>query len=111
MIVRISTIFVPDFAIFSSPIFLQFIYVRYNSVLYCRFCFFIGAISALAYVPLDEVVEYYKALVDEELPHVLADIRHQLEEEEDEPAERFSEIQRSIEAFLDYVEATYIGKV
>jgi hypothetical protein len=49
--------------------------------------------------------------VDEELPHVLADIRHQLEVEEDEVEQRFAEIQRSIEAFLDYVESTYVGKV
>jgi hypothetical protein len=76
-----------------------------------RFCFFVAAISALAYTPLDEVVEYYKALVDEELPPVMADIRQQLEDEEDDTEERFSDIQRSIEKFLDYVEATYIGKV
>jgi hypothetical protein len=82
-----------------------------SSVLVCRFNFFIGAVSALAYAPLDEVVEHYKALVDEEFPHVLADIRHQLEVEEDEVEQRFAEIQRSIEAFLDYVESTYVGKV
>jgi hypothetical protein len=76
-----------------------------------RFNFFIAAISALAYVPLDEVCNYYKALVDEELPCVMADIRQQLENEEDDPSERFCNIQRSIEKYLDYVEMTYIGKV
>jgi hypothetical protein len=60
---------------------------------------------------LDEVLDYYKALVEEELPHVLEDIRHQLEVEEDEPSERFADINRSINKFLDYVEVTYIGKV
>jgi hypothetical protein len=76
-----------------------------------RFNFFVAAVSALAYTPLDEVTDYYKALLTEELPCVMDDIRHQLEVEEDEPEERFSEIQKSIERFLDYVESTYIGKV
>ena len=81
------------------------------STLVYRVSFFVAAISALAYTPLDEVTDYYKALVDEELPCVLEDIKQQLEAEEDDPAERFSDIQRSIERFLDYVEATYIGKL
>jgi hypothetical protein len=76
-----------------------------------RFNFFIGAISALAYTPVDEVTDYYKALVDEELPCVMSEIRNQLEVEEDDPVERFSDIQRSIEKLLDYIESTYIGKV
>jgi uncharacterized protein YPO0396 len=76
-----------------------------------RFSFFIAALSALAYTPLDEVAAYYKALLDEEFPSVMADIRQQLEEEEDDIEDRFAEIQRSIERFLDYFEATYIGKV
>jgi hypothetical protein len=76
-----------------------------------RFNFFVAAVSALAYTPLDEVTDYYKALVDEELQCVLEDIKSQLEVEEDEPAERFSDINKSIQKFLDYVEATYIGKV
>jgi hypothetical protein len=81
------------------------------SVLVYRFNFFICAVSALAYTPLDEVLDYYKALVEEELPHVLEDIRHQLEVEEDDPTERFADINRSVNKFLDYVETTYIGKV
>jgi hypothetical protein len=81
------------------------------SVLVYSFNFFICAVSALAYTPLDEVLDYYKALVEEELPHVLEDIRHQLEVEEDEPSERFADINRSINKFLDYVESTYVGKV
>jgi hypothetical protein len=80
-------------------------------VLVYRFNFFICAVSALAYTPLDEVQDYYKALIDEELPLVLEDIRSQLETEEDDPVDRFSDIQKSIEKFLDYVESTYIGKV
>jgi hypothetical protein len=76
-----------------------------------RFNFFVSAIAALAFVPLDEIAEYYKALIDEELPHVMADIRHQLEVEEDDPTERFSDVQKSVEKFLDYVESAYIGKV
>jgi hypothetical protein len=76
-----------------------------------RFNFFVAAISALAFTPVDEVGEYYKALVEDELPHVMADIQNQLDFEEDEPVERFTEIQRSVEKFLDYMEATYIGKV
>jgi hypothetical protein len=76
-----------------------------------RFNFFIAAISALAYVPVDEVGDYYKALLEEELPSVLEDVRHQLEFEEDDTTERFSDINRSIQKYLDYVEATYIGKV
>jgi predicted glycosyltransferase len=76
-----------------------------------RFNFFICTISALAFTPLEELLEYYKALVEEELPCVLRDIRQQLEVEEDNASERFADIQRSIERFLDYVEATYIGKV
>jgi uncharacterized protein YPO0396 len=76
-----------------------------------RFSFFIAALSALAYTPLDEVAAYYKALLDEEFPSVMADIRQQLEEEEDDIEDRFAEIQRSIERFLDYFEATYVGKV
>jgi hypothetical protein len=62
-------------------------------------------------VPVDEVDDYYKALVNEELPSVLDDIRHQLEVEEDDPKERFRDIQKSIEKYLEYVETTYIGKV
>jgi hypothetical protein len=76
-----------------------------------RFNFFIAAISALAYVPVDEVGDYYKALLEEELPSVLEDVRHQLEFEEDDTTERFSDINQSIQKYLDYVEATYIGKV
>jgi hypothetical protein len=76
-----------------------------------RFNFFVCALSALAYTPLDELTQYYKALIEEELPCVMEDIRLQLESEEDDPSERFADIQRSIERFLDYVEATYIGKV
>jgi hypothetical protein len=57
------------------------------------------------------VLDYYKALLEEELPCVMEDIREQLESEEDDPSERFSDIQRSIERFLDYFEVTYIGKV
>jgi hypothetical protein len=60
---------------------------------------------------LEELTDYYKALIEEELPCVMEDIRQQLETEEDDASERFSDIQRSIERFLDYVEATYIGKV
>jgi hypothetical protein len=56
-------------------------------------------------------LDYYKALLEEELPCVMEDIRQQLETEEDDASERFSDIQRSIERFLDYFEATYIGKV
>jgi hypothetical protein len=85
--------------------------VSCNSIFDCRFNFFVGAISALAYCPVDEVDDYYRALVNEELPSVLDDIKAQLEVEEDEPKDRFSDIQRSIEKLLDYVEATYIGKV
>jgi hypothetical protein len=69
------------------------------------------AISALSYTPMGEVLDYYKALVEEELPCVLEDVKQQLEVEEDDPVERFADIQKSIERFLDYVEATYIGKV
>jgi hypothetical protein len=57
------------------------------------------------------VLHYYKALIEEELPCVLEDVKGQLEVEEDDPAERFSDINKSIQKFLDYVEATYIGKV
>jgi hypothetical protein len=60
---------------------------------------------------LEELTDYYKALLEEELPCVMEDIRQQLESEEDDSSERFSDIQRSIERYLDYVEATYIGKV
>jgi hypothetical protein len=41
----------------------------------------------------------------------MLEIRNQLEAEEDDPVERFSDIQRSIEKLLDYIESTYIGKV
>jgi hypothetical protein len=71
----------------------------------------VGAVSALAYRPLDEVTDYYQALVEEELPCILEDVKSQLEVEEDDPAERFADINKSIQKFLDYVEATYIGKV
>jgi hypothetical protein len=81
------------------------------NILVHRFNFFVCAISALAYTPLDEVLHYYKALIEEELPCVLEDVKSQLEVEEDDPAERFSDINKSIQKFLDYVEATYIGKV
>jgi hypothetical protein len=60
---------------------------------------------------LEDLTDYYKALLEEELPCVMEDIRQQLESEEDDSSERFSDIQRSIERYLDYVEATYIGKV
>jgi hypothetical protein len=60
---------------------------------------------------LEDLTDYYKALLEEELPCVMEDIRQQLESEEDDTSERFSDIQRSIERYLDYVEATYIGKV
>jgi hypothetical protein len=86
-------------------------YLQTLAVTNVRFNFFVSALSALAFCPVDEVVEYYKALVDEELPSVLADIKHQLEFEEDDATERFAECQRSIERFLEYVETTYVGKV
>jgi hypothetical protein len=75
-----------------------------------RFNFFVSAVSCLAYVPVAEVPDYYKALLSEELPKVLADVQEQLEFEDDDN-ERFEEIQKSVDKFLDYVEATYIGKV
>jgi hypothetical protein len=76
------------------------------------FNFFISSIASLAYVPVDEVAAYFKALLEEELPKVLADIKAQLEsEDEDDGEERFAEVQRSIDNFLDFVESTYIGKV
>jgi hypothetical protein len=76
-----------------------------------RFSFFVSAIACLAYVPVAEVPDYYKALVHKELPKVLEDVREQLEAEEDEVDEKFDDIQRSIDIFLDYVETTYVGKV
>jgi hypothetical protein len=75
------------------------------------FNFFVSAVSCLAYVPVDEVPDYFNALVSEELPKVLEDIKLQLEAEDDDPEDRFGEIQRSIDSFLDYVKTTYIGKV
>jgi hypothetical protein len=86
-------------------------YLQTLAVKNIRFNFFVAAISALAYVPLEELLSYYKALIDEELPSVMDNIRRQLEVEEDDPSERFADIQRSVERFLDYIEATYIGKV
>jgi hypothetical protein len=75
------------------------------------FNFFLSAVACLAYVPVDDVPEYFQALVAEELPKVMDDIKLQLESEEDEPEQRFDEIQRSIDSYIDYVETTYIGKV
>jgi hypothetical protein len=89
----------------------RFYFVCKKYVFAYRFNFFICAVSALAFCPVDEVVDYYKALVDEELPSVLKDIRHQLDFEEDDAEERFTDCQRSIERFLEYVETAYIGKV
>jgi hypothetical protein len=86
-------------------------YLQTLAVRNVRFNFFVAAVSALAFVPLDEIADYYKALVEEELPGVLSDIKGQLEGEEDDPVDRFADIQRSIERFLDYVESTYVGKV
>jgi hypothetical protein len=74
------------------------------------FNFFISAVSCLAYVPAAEVPDYYQALVAEELPKVMADVKVQLEAEDDD-TERFEDIQKSVDKFLDYVEVTYIGKV
>jgi hypothetical protein len=76
-----------------------------------KFSFFLRAISCLAYIPVDEVTEYFNALAAEELPKVLEDVKGQLAVEEDNPEEHFNDIQRSIDTFLDYVESTYIGKV
>jgi hypothetical protein len=86
-------------------------YLQTLAIRNVRFNFFVSAVSALAFVPVDEIADYYKALVDEELPGVLSDIKDQLAEEDDDPVDRFSDIQRSIERFLDYVECTYVGKV
>jgi hypothetical protein len=59
------------------------------------------------------VPDYFKALVEEELPKVLDNVKEQLAFDDiaDDAEEKFDEIQRSIDVWLDYVETTYIGKV
>jgi hypothetical protein len=75
-----------------------------------RFYVFLCGLVGLVYVPIDEVAAYYKALIDEELPEVLDDIRQKCGQGNDDDFTEFDEIKKSIDNYLKYVENTYIGK-
>jgi hypothetical protein len=71
---------------------------------------FVSALVALAYVPEDEVVSYYQALLEEELPGTFDAIRTHIGQGNDDDFQDFDNIKKSIDAFLQYVEKTYIGQ-
>jgi hypothetical protein len=56
-----------------------------------RFYVFLCGLVGLVYVPIDEVAAYYKALIDEELPEVLDDIRQKCGQGNDDDFTEFDE--------------------
>jgi hypothetical protein len=74
-----------------------------------RFYAFISGLVALVYIPEAEVVEYYNALLEEELGEVYNSIRASGQGEDDDFVD-LDDIKKSIAAFLQYVEKTYIGQ-
>jgi hypothetical protein len=74
-----------------------------------RFYAFVSALVALVFVPEAEVVEYYNALLEEELPELWDSIRA-MGQGDDNDFKEFDDVKASIDAFLQYVEKTYIGQ-
>jgi hypothetical protein len=71
---------------------------------------FVSALVALAYVPEAEVVAYYQALLEEELPGTFDAIREHIGQGPDDDFQEFDNIKKSVDAFLQYFEKTYIGQ-
>jgi hypothetical protein len=61
---------------------------------------FVSALVALAYVPEAEVVSYYQALQEEELPDVFAAIRAHIGHGDNDDFRNFDDIKKSIDGFL-----------
>jgi hypothetical protein len=75
-----------------------------------KFYCFVSAIVALAYVPEAEVVSYYQALLEEDLPATFEAIREHIGQGNDDDFQEFDNIRKSVDSFLQYVEKTYIGQ-
>jgi hypothetical protein len=71
---------------------------------------FVSALVALAYVPEAEVVAYYQALLEEELPATFDAIRNHIGQGDDDDFQDFDNVRKSVDAFLQYFEKTYIGQ-
>jgi hypothetical protein len=71
---------------------------------------FVSSLVALAYVPEAEVVSYYQALLEEELPGTFDAIRAHIGQGDDDDFREFEEMKKSVDAFLQYFEKTYIGQ-
>jgi hypothetical protein len=70
----------------------------------------VSALVALAYVPEAEVVAYYQALLEEELPATFDAIRNHIGQGDDDDFQEFENVKKSVDAFLQYFEKTYIGQ-
>ena len=84
--------------------------VQHMLSLYCKqrsFHIFVNCIAGLAFVPSARVPEFYKALVESQLPIVMSDLENN---EADFDKEAKASIRESIELYLDYIESTYVGK-
>jgi hypothetical protein len=71
---------------------------------------FVSALVALAYVPEDEVVSYYQALLEEELAPTFDAIREHIGQGQDDDFQEFDHVKGSIDSFLQYFEKTYVGQ-
>jgi hypothetical protein len=71
---------------------------------------FVSALVALAYVPEEEVVSYYQALLEEELPSTFDAIRDHIGQGPDDNFKEFNNMRKSVDEFLQYFEKTYVGQ-
>jgi hypothetical protein len=71
---------------------------------------FVSALVALAYVPEDQVVIYYQALLEEELPATSDAIRMHIGQGHNDDFQEFKNVKKSVDEFLQYFEKTYIGQ-
>jgi hypothetical protein len=66
---------------------------------------FLTSIHGLCYVPSDEVLAYYQALIDQELKIILTD----LDENGGVDIEEADDCRESLTSYLDYIEKNYVG--
>ena len=78
-----------------------------QSLLYknAQFNVFVKCILGLCYVPVGCVLDFYKELMDQELPEIL----QALGENKENESEYLDDVRESITQFLDYLEKTYLG--
>jgi hypothetical protein len=70
------------------------------------FKIFTNCLKGLAFVPPNLVSEYFKQLIDQELPKLLQN----LDENRDIKAEKADEMKQALNKYLDYFEKSYIGR-